>query len=175
MGRASVHVPTQFKSSSPVSGLPGEGDFCCLLYVPVCSNHFFHARQSEIPPPRWGRLGGGDMTGNLTNIAKMLRLRSTEAEKVLWQKLRDRQLEGCKFRRQQPIGPYMVDFVNFEKGIIIELDGGQHATDIESDTEREAWLRGEGFQIIRFWNNDVFQNLEGVMETIRRKLNVPLR
>ena len=114
------------------------------------------------------------MTGNLTNIAKMLRERSTEAEKVLWRKLRARQLEGYKFRRQQPIGHYIVDFVNFEKGIIIELDGGQHATDRESDTEREAWLRGEGFQIIRFWNNDVFQNLEGVLEVIRRNLTVPL-
>jgi len=114
------------------------------------------------------------MTGNLTNIAKMLRQRSTEAEKVLWLNLKGRQLEGHKFRRQQPIGRYVVDFVNFEKGIIIELDGGQHATDRESDTEREAWLRSEGFQIIRFWNNDVFENLEGVLEVIRRKLMIPL-
>jgi len=114
------------------------------------------------------------MMGNLTNIARMLRQRSTKAEKVLWRKLSSRQLEGYKFRRQQPIGPYIVDFVNFEEGIIIELDGGQHATDRERDTEREDWLKGEGFQIIRFWNNDVFQNLDGVLETIRRKLNVPL-
>ena len=114
------------------------------------------------------------MTGNLTNIAKMLRERSTEAEKVLWRKLRARQLEGYKFRRQQPIGHYIVDFVNFEKGIIIELDGGQHATNRDRDEEREAWLRGEGFKIIRFWNNDVFQNLEGVLEVIRRNLTVPL-
>ena len=114
------------------------------------------------------------MAGKLTNIARMLRQRSTEAERVLWRKLRGRQLEGYKFRRQQLVGPYIVDFVNFEKGIIIELDGGQHATDRESDTEREAWLRGEGFQIIRFWNNDVFQNLEGVLEAIRRNLTVPL-
>jgi len=93
---------------------------------------------------------------------------------VLWLNLKGRQLEGHKFRRQQPIGRYVVDFVNFEKGIIIELDGGQHATDRESDTEREAWLRSEGFQIIRFWNNDVFENLEGVLEVIRRKLMIPL-
>ncbi len=82
-------------------------------------------------------------------------------------------MEGYKFRRQQPMGPYIVDFVNFEKGIIIELDGGQHATNRDRDEEREARLRGEGFQIIRFWNNDVFQNLEGVLETIRRKLMSP--
>jgi very-short-patch-repair endonuclease len=114
------------------------------------------------------------MAGKLTNIARMLRQRSTEAERVLWRKLRARQLEDCKFRRQQQVGSYIVDFINFEKGIIIELDGGQHATNRDRDEEREAWLRGEGFQIIRFWNNDVFQNLEGVLETIRRKLTVPL-
>ena len=114
------------------------------------------------------------MANNFTNFARTLRRRSTNAEKLLWHNLQGKQLEYYKFRRQQPIGPYIVDFVNFEKGIIIELDGGQHAIDRESDTEREAWLRGEGFQIIRFWNNDVFQNLEGVLETIRRNLNVPL-
>ena len=114
------------------------------------------------------------MTGKLTNIARMLRQRSTEAERVLWRKLRDRQLEGYKFRRQQPVGPYIVDFVSFEKGIIIELDGGQHATNRDRDEERDAWLRSEGFQIIRFWNNDIFENLEGVLEIIQRNLGVPL-
>ena len=114
------------------------------------------------------------MNSNLARIARVLRKRSTNVERLLWQKLRGRQLEGYKFRRQQAIGPYIVDFVNFEKGIIIELDGGQHATDTERDTEREAWLKGEGFKIIRFWNNEVFQNLDGVLETIRRKLIVPL-
>ena len=83
-------------------------------------------------------------------------------------------MEGYKFRRQQPVGPYIVDFVNFKKGIINELDGGQHATNRDRDEEREAWLRNEGFQIIRFWNNDVFENLEGVLEIIRRNLTVPL-
>jgi very-short-patch-repair endonuclease len=76
-------------------------------------------------------------------------------------------LEGFKFRRQAPIGKYLVDFVSFERKLIVEVDGGQHAVEIEKDQERENWLFTQGFNTVRFWNNEVLQNLEGVLEAIR--------
>ncbi len=72
-----------------------------------------------------------------------------------------------KFRRQEPIGPYIADFVCFENRLIIELDGGQHAIEQAKDQEREAWFKKEGFHLLRFWNHDVLQNIEGVLEVIR--------
>jgi len=113
------------------------------------------------------------MMSNFTDMARMLRKRSTNAEKILWQHLRGRQLERYKFRRQQPLGPYIVDFVNFEKRIVIELDGGQHAIKKDSDKNRDAWLKAEGFKVLRFWNNDIFENLEGILEVIRKRLLSP--
>ena len=112
------------------------------------------------------------MANKFTNIARLLRGRSTEAEKLLWRNLQGKQLK-YKFRRQQPIGPYIVDFVNFEKRIVIELDGGQHAIEKENDSRRDSWLNSEGFEVLRFWNNEVFENLEGVLDVVRRKLLSP--
>ena len=107
------------------------------------------------------------MTSRLTNLAKTLRKRSTDAELLLWQRLKARRLEGIKFRRQQPIDKFIVDFLSFEKRIIIELDGGQHAEVRQKDREREKSLTQAGFKIIRFWNNEVLENLDGVLERIR--------
>ncbi len=81
-----------------------------------------------------------------------------------------RQLEGHKFRRQQPIGRYVVDFVCLEKKLVIELDGGQHAVQVLSDVERTAWLETQGFRVLRFWNHHVLGEIEGVMESIREAL-----
>jgi len=108
-----------------------------------------------------------------TQIAKDLRKNSTEAEKLLWTNLKRRQLEEFKFRRQQPIGLYVVDFVNFERKIVIEIDGGQHAVEKEKDRERDRWLREQGFEILRFWNNEVLGNIEEVLEVIRKRLLSP--
>ena len=108
----------------------------------------------------------------LTGVARSLRKQSTDTEQYLWRHLRDRQLEGFKFRRQQPVGRYVVDFVNLEKKVVIELDGGQHAVD-PSDKMRDEWLRGEGYEVLRFWDNQVFSNLEGVLEKIRDALLTP--
>jgi len=76
-------------------------------------------------------------------------------------------MDEVKFRRQQPIGKYIVDFVSFEKRIVIELDGGQHSAEQERDRERDNWLSKQGFKVLRFWDNEVLQNLEGVLEVIR--------
>jgi len=103
-----------------------------------------------------------------TGFARNLRKQSTEAEKLLWKNLRAKQLEGFKFKRQQPIGNYIVDFVCFEKGLVIELDGGQHAVEKEKDITRDHWLNTEGFKVLRFWNTDVLMNTAGVLEIIRQ-------
>ena len=108
----------------------------------------------------------------LTDVARRLRKHSTDTEQHLWRHLRDRQIEGFKFRRQQAVGRYVVDFVNFEKRVVIELDGGQHALD-PGDKIRDEWLRAEGYKVLRFWDNQVFSNLEGVLETIRDALLTP--
>ena len=113
------------------------------------------------------------MLSKSTHMAKILREQSTTAERLLWQQLRSKQLEGYKFRRQEPIGRYIVDFVNYEKRIVIELDGGQHAIDKENDQIRDNWLKTEGFKVLRFWNNEIFENLEGVLEIMRKELLSP--
>lgn len=105
-----------------------------------------------------------------TNRARALRRNATEAERRLWRHLRDRQLDGAKFRRQQPLGTYVADFFFLEQGLVIELDGGQHASQVERDEARTAWLNAQGLHVLRFWNNDVLGNTEGVVEAIRETL-----
>jgi very-short-patch-repair endonuclease len=106
------------------------------------------------------------------NLARELRQNETETEQIIWSWLRSRQLKGVKFRRQQPIGDYIVDFVSFNKRLIIEIDGGQHSeTQIkEKDDNRTKWLESQGFKVIRFWNNDVKDNPEGVFIRITEYL-----
>jgi very-short-patch-repair endonuclease len=102
-------------------------------------------------------------------FARDLRNNSTDTERLLWRYLKNRQIEGVKFRRQQPIETYIVDFVSFEKRIIIELDGGQHAENEGYDTQRDACLRANGFAVLRFWNNEVIENIAGVLEVVRQQ------
>ena len=109
------------------------------------------------------------MKNKLTPLAKGLRKRSTDAERKLWHYLKAKQLEGLKFRRQQPIGSYIVDFVCLEKKVIVELDGGQHMAQEQKDRERDQTLEKSGFHVLRFWNTDVIQNVEAVYEVIREK------
>ncbi len=117
-----------------------------------------------VPSPACGRgLGRGGALGN----AKALRTHQTLAEQRLWYHLRAHRFEDLKFKRQKPIGSYIVDFVCMEQRLIVELDGGQHAEQVAYDTKRDEWLRDQGYKVLRFWNNDVMQNLEGVLEQIR--------
>ena len=132
----------------------------------LCNNVF--ATVGFLSPLRGKvRIGGMDL---IRARARALRKNPTEAEKVLWGHLRCWQVDGYKFRRQQPLGKYIVDFVCLEKKLIIELDGGQHAEQTVYDAERDAWLRDRGFSVLRFWNNDVLQNLNGVKDTILSKM-----
>ena len=95
--------------------------------------------------------------------ARNLRKNSTDAERALWSLLRDRRLAGYNFRRQVPIGPYIVDFVCYQSKLIIEVDGGQHQVQKQYDDARTAWLESEGFTVLRFWNNNVLVNRAGVV------------
>jgi very-short-patch-repair endonuclease len=109
------------------------------------------------------------LTERLIAYAKVLRGDSTDAERMLWSQIRAKRLDGLKFRRQHPIGKYIVDFVCLEKKIIIELDGGQHSAPErkEYDRERDNWLEKEGYKVLRFWNNDVLLNIKRALEVIR--------
>ena len=102
--------------------------------------------------------------------ARHLRKNLTDAEQHLWRALRLRQILGVKFRRQHLIGPYIADFVCIERKLIIEVDGGQHAEQIAEDKARTAWLAAQGYRVMRFWNNEVLQNMDGVLEVIRREV-----
>jgi very-short-patch-repair endonuclease len=105
-----------------------------------------------------------------TARARRLRREPTQAELKLWYRLRARALDDCKFVRQEPIGPYIVDFVCRERRLVIEVDGGQHATE-PRDKLRDQWLTARRYRVLRFWNNDVVGNMEGVLETIAAALS----
>ena len=105
-----------------------------------------------------------------TPRARQLRARQTEAERLLWYLLRDRRLNGAEFRRQVPIGNYIVDFVCQEAKLVVELDGGQHADQVAYDTARTEWLVSVGYRVLRFWNNDLTENEEGVLTAIYNEL-----
>ncbi len=116
------------------------------------------------------------MTKRLTILAKNLRKNSTATELKLWKYLRAKRLNSIKFKRQQPIGRYIVDFVCFERKIIIELDGGQHAQPehMQKDIERDNYFAKQGYRVLRFWDNELFTNTRDVLETILDKCNHPL-
>ena len=110
------------------------------------------------------------MTEIPSERARELRQNSTDAERRLWSALRDRWLRGYRFRRQHPIGDFIVDFACTRDWLIVEADGGQHA-DNEDDRRRTAWLESQGWRVLRFWNNDVLANTEGVILAILRELS----
>ena len=107
-----------------------------------------------------------------THRARRLRTDAPDVEQKLWSALRNRQLAGAKFRRQVPIDRYFADFVCVEAKLIVELDGSQHATQVVYDEERTAALEAAGWRVIRFWNNDVIDNIEGVAAAILAELKI---
>jgi len=121
-----------------------------------------------------GRVRGSIQTGVVCesphDYARGLRRRQTDAERRLWAQLRDRRLQGAKFARQVPVGAYVVDFCCRELKVIVELDGGQHAMQARSDTERTVFLEALGYRVLRFWNNEVLANTDGVLQRIAQAL-----
>ena len=112
------------------------------------------------------------MTGKLVPLAKLLRKGSVDAEMVLWSRLRAKQLDSIKLRRQQPIEQFIVDFASFENRLVVELDGEQHAESV-ADGERDNLLKGYGFKVLRLWSKEIFENIDGVLETIRDHCRAP--
>ena len=101
-----------------------------------------------------------------TARSRELRRDATPAERLLWTKISARQLRGVRFNRQFPIGPYICDFVSRGAKLVIEVDGGQHATQIGKDRARTAFIEASGYRVVRFWNNDVLEHIEGVVQQI---------
>jgi very-short-patch-repair endonuclease len=109
---------------------------------------------------------------SLRNNARKLRRDMTDVERVLWRLLRDRRLAGYKFRRQAPFGNFILDFVCDDRRLVVEADGGQHA-DSQGDRERDAFLRRNGFAVIRYWNHEILENAEGVVFDLLHRLDAP--
>lgn len=126
---------------------------------------------NEVSPLTLVGEGQGRGFMSLLDNAKELRRTQTDAEKNLWYHLRAHRFMGRKFKRQKPMGRYVVDFVCLEEKLIIELDGGQHSESIEYDQVRDSWLRSEGYTVLRFWNNEMMNEMEGVLERIRLALS----
>ena len=105
-----------------------------------------------------------------TTLSRSLRSAQTDTEALLWRHLRSRQLGGHKFVRQVPIGPYICDLVCRDKRVIVEADGGQHA-DSATDATRDQWLTAHRYRVLRFWNNDILENIDGVLEVIAAALD----
>jgi very-short-patch-repair endonuclease len=143
-------------------------------------------RALGLPPPLRGRSagvagreGGKPMAHRVISSrqrsrARALRHDMTSAERCIWSRLRAHRFQGFSFRRQAPIGPYIVDFLCPDARLIIEIDGGQHAVQTNRDAVRDAWLREQGFVVLRFWNNDVLTNLSGVLHRVAEVLRQPL-
>ena len=121
------------------------------------------------PPPSRGREHNKRLLN--TRRARTLRKNMTDTESCLWSRLRKRQINGCKFRRQFPLDRYIVDFVCLEARLVIEVDGGQHAEQTANDEMRDKWLASQGFRVLRFWNHDVLRETDAVVEKIMRVLN----
>jgi len=109
-------------------------------------------------------------TAGARQRARSLRQNMTEAERRVWQMLRSHQMAGYGFRRQVPIGRYIADFVRHEARLIVEIDGGQHDRASLQEAERSGFLQNEDYRILRFWNNEVLANLDGVYETLATEL-----
>lgn len=114
-------------------------------------------------------------TAHKIPFARTLRRNQTDVEQLLWKYLRNRRLNGVKFRRQHPIDTYIVDFVCVEKYLVVELDGGQHNSDKGRmyDKNRQKYLQEKGFRILRFWNNEVIEDIENVLRVIYDALTLP--
>ena len=119
-------------------------------------------------PALRGKVGMG--VRRIVAAARKLRRSTTDVERKLWHRIRDKQIEGFRFRRQRPVGRFIVDFICLDARLIVELDGGQHAENVAHDKKRSAFLESLGYRVLRFWNNEVIENMDGVLERLREAL-----
>ncbi|HLG89382.1 MAG TPA: endonuclease domain-containing protein [Alphaproteobacteria bacterium] len=127
-------------------------------------------------PTREGLGEGASPPGDLKTRERVrdLRVNATPAERTLWRYLRIKQVHQVRFRRQFPIGPFIADFVCLKAKLIVEVDGGQHDANVAYDENRTKWLESQGFEVIRFWNNDVLESTEGVVNEIASRVEARL-
>jgi very-short-patch-repair endonuclease len=138
-------------------------------------------QKNRVRSPSCRRIGSGisdicteaDMRNAVAQRrARALRIRMTDAERHLWYHLRRRNLNGCRFRRQVPIGPFIADFASLEQRLVVEIDGSQHCGS-QRDRRRDAFLQAKGFRVLRFWDNEVLLQTESVLEVIWRATEMP--
>jgi very-short-patch-repair endonuclease len=122
--------------------------------------------------PGWGLFAMRRLTEDQRDFSRALRKAPTDAERRLWSRIRQQQLHDARFRRQHPIGPYFADFACVEHRLVVELDGGQHA-DSASDAIRDEFMQQHGWRVLRYWNNDVMANIDGVLVAILQALDTP--
>lgn len=127
------------------------------------------SRERKLPSPASGRGVGGEGKIQLQR-ARQLRTNATDAEQKLWYHLRAKRFLGLKFKRQKPVGRYIVDFICLSPKLIVEVDGGQHSDQLCCDQNRDAWLRAQGFEVLRFWNNQVLSETQSVLEAMRERV-----
>jgi very-short-patch-repair endonuclease len=177
-----MNVERAPKNPSPLAGedaarsAAGEGLGGAVILRGVGSRGPSHGRSLRSRPTSpargEGKGGGSSLTKpEMRRRARALRINMTNAERKLRYALRDRRFAGFKFRRQVPLGPFIADFVCFEERLVIEVDGGQHAGSLQ-DRRRDRWFAANGYRVLRFWNNEVLSNLEGVMAVLAQTLNM---
>jgi very-short-patch-repair endonuclease len=173
MNAERAKIPSPFTGEAASRSEAGEGLGSAVLRGGVVSIHGPSPGRSLRSRPTSPVKGEGSNSAGreMRRRARGLRLRMTDAERKLWFALRDRRFAGFKFRRQVPIGRFIVDFVCFEQRLVVEVDGGQHADSV-ADQRRDRWLAANGFRVMRFWNNEVRSNLEGVMAVLAGALRV---
>jgi len=141
------------------------------LHLPLAAEGVAPSFRKKIPLP----LREGEGGGVNNRRAAELRRNATDAERLLWSHLRRKRILGVRFRRQFRIGVYFVDFVCLPARLVVEVDGGQHDIRRDDDRRRTAWINSQNFDVIRFWNNEVLGNIEGVVEMIERNVVERLR
>src|SRR5262249_8687299 len=162
-GARSAPTPSPPAGEGGERSEPGEGASALESFVETPSPASLASARSAPSPAR----GEGTATAAVPSrrpipVARRLRSNMTDAERKLWFALRDRRLAAFKFRRQVPLGPFIVDFLCYQARLVIEVDGGQHAESVR-DMRRDEWLAANNFRVLRFWNHDVLSNTEGVL------------
>jgi very-short-patch-repair endonuclease len=152
----------------------GEGPGGAVRFGAGASHFPSPGRSLRARPPSPARgegKSGASFAPEMRRRARVLRQAMTDAERKLWYALRDRRFANFKFRRQVPIGPFIADFVCFEARLVVEVDGGQHA-ESQYDQRRDRWFATNDFRVLRFWNNEVLANVQGVMTVLAQALKV---